>query len=198
MARAQIGDNRRKQILAACETCVVREGLAKTTLQKIADEADLPRSLVRYFIGNKGDIIPLLIDRMMARADHDYAQVRAKTGSLTTQDAIDFLFDTAFSNEVTNTIVAELWKLGECDESVRLRLAEMYRKMQQALADQMAADGMGGDGSERMSAAHALICLAYGSASFASLYKCRDEMKSSKQAAQALVTGMMTQKEKTA
>lgn len=198
MARAQIGDKRREEILSACEACVVREGLAKTTLQKIADEAELPRSLVRYFIGNKGDIIPLLIDRMMARADDDYAQIRPKTGSLTTQDAIDFLFDTAFSNEVTNTIVGELWKLGEHDESVRLRLASMYRKMQQTLAKQMADDGIGHDGPERMSAANALISLAYGNASFAFLYRRTDEMKSSKQAAQAFIASLMAQKEKSA
>jgi len=39
MARPRIGEERREQILKAFETCVVRKGLAKTTLADVADEA---------------------------------------------------------------------------------------------------------------------------------------------------------------
>ena len=71
MARAKVGDERRGQILAAFEACVVRDGLAKTTLQKVADEAVLPRSLVRYFIGTRDEMVNVLIDGMMARAERE-------------------------------------------------------------------------------------------------------------------------------
>ena len=183
MVRARIGDERREQILSAFEACVIREGLAKTTLQKVADEAGLPRSLVRYFIGNRGDMVPLLIDRMIERADSDMSGLKPKYGTVSTADMVDFMFDFAFANETSNAIIGELWNLADRDEEIRQRLARLYQRILDKLTGQMAIDLIGRDRRERMTAAHVLMSLGYGDASFATLFQNDRQRENAKQAA---------------
>lgn len=169
MARPQMGDERREQILEAFEKCVIRKGVAKTTLSDVAEESDLPRSLVRYFVGNRADMVDLLIDRMIERAEDGLAQLRPKSRPQTTQDFVDFLFENTFANDVSNNVVGELWYMSERDESIRTRLAAMYGRVVHLMVAQMETDGIGSSGRERRDAANIILSLVYGQASFREL-----------------------------
>lgn len=193
MVRAKIGDERREQILSAFEACVIREGLAKTTLQKVADEAGLPRSLVRYFIGNRGDMVPLLIDRMIERADNDLSGLKPKDDTVSTADMVDFMFDFAFANETSNAIIGELWNLSDRDAEIRQRLAGLYQRMLDKLTEQMALDRIGRDERERKAAAHVLMSLGYGDASFATLFQKDWHRENAKLAAQDYLANLPSQ-----
>ncbi len=169
MARAKIEDERKEQILAAFEACVIRDGLAKTTLQKVADEAGLPRSLVRYFVGNRDSMVDLLIARMIARTTEAFATDRDQSPTLSAEELVDFLFDQAMGDDVSNSVVGELWYLAQRDEAMRKRLSALYQMLVDSLVEQMTVNGMGTTKDERRSAAYALMSLAYGDASFSFL-----------------------------
>ncbi len=169
MARAKIEDERKEQILAAFEACVIREGLAKTTLQKVADEAGLPRSLVRYFVGNRDSMVDLLIARMIARATEAFDADRDLSPTLTAEELVDFLFDQAMGDDTSNSVVGELWYLAQRDEAMRKRLSALYQMLVDSLVEQMTANGMGRAKDERTSVAYALLSLAYGDTSFSFL-----------------------------
>lgn len=169
MARPQMGDERREQILEAFEKCVIRKGVAKTTLSDVAEESDLPRSLVRYFVGNRADMVDLLINRMIERAEDGLAHLRPKSRPQTTQDFVDFLFENTFANDVSNNVVGELWYMSERDESIRTRLAAMYGRVIHLMVAQMEADGIGSSASQRRDAANIILSLVYGQASFREL-----------------------------
>ena len=68
MARPSKSIERRGEILAAFERCVIERGFERTTLANVAEEAGLPRSLVRHFIGNRDEMTKALIDRLLERA----------------------------------------------------------------------------------------------------------------------------------
>ncbi len=169
MARPQMGDERREQILEAFEKCVIRKGVAKTTLSDVAKESDLPRSLVRYFVGNRADMVDLLINRMIERAEDGLAHLRPKSRPQTTQDFVDFLFENTFANDVSNNVVGELWYMSERDESIRKRLAAMYGRVIHLMVAQMEADGIGSSAGQRRDAANIILSLVYGQASFREL-----------------------------
>lgn len=166
MARPQMGDERREQILAAFEACVMRKGLAKTTLTDVAAQSGLPRSLVRYFVGNRADMVDLLIDRMIERAEDGVARLRPKSRAMTTHDLVDVLFTNTFTNDVTNTVVNELWYLAERDDEMRDRLRAMYDRITRMLSTQMEKDGLGGSPQARRDAAYAILSLTYGNEAF--------------------------------
>ncbi|MDW3096866.1 MAG: hypothetical protein R8J41_02110 [Alphaproteobacteria bacterium] len=169
MARPQMGDERREQILEAFEKCVIRKGVAKTTLSDVAEESDLPRSLVRYFVGNRADMVDLLINRMIERAEDGLAQLRPKSRPQTTHDFVDFLFENTFANDVSNNVVGELWYMAERDESIQTRLAAMYGRVIHLMVAQMETDGIGSSARERRDAANIILSLVYGQASFREL-----------------------------
>jgi len=137
MARAKIEDERKEQILKAFEACVIRHGLAKTTLQKVADEAGLPRSLVRYFVGNRDSMVDLLIARMIDRGEATLADAQQAGRANTLNDLIDTVFERTFGDETSNNVVGELWYLAQRDGAIRSRLADMYGRITDALVAQV-------------------------------------------------------------
>eukprot|EP00439_Symbiodinium_sp_Y106_P088808 s1_g1344.t1 len=192
MARAKIEDERKEQILAAFEVCVIREGLAKTTLQKVADEAGLPRSLVRYFVGNRASMVDLLIKRMIERGEAILADAQAAGKANTLFDLLDKMFSETFSDETSNNVVGELWYLAERDVTIRTRLADMYGRITDALVAQMTTENIGAGMAEREDVAHALLSLAYGDASFIGVGLAKPNSISTRQLADALVRELTT------
>lgn len=193
MARARIGDERRELILNAFESCVLRDGLAKTTLQKVADESGLPRSLVRYFIGNRADMVALLIDRMIERGESSLTSISGHSQGASIGAMVDMMFDRIFADPRTNGIVGQLWVLAVTDLHVRARLVAMYRRVEVALVEQLRAEGVGPDDEARSATAFSILSLAYGSASFRSLFE--DEALGSlpRQQAHALIEALRQQ-----
>lgn len=171
MVRAKIEERRREEILAAFEACVIRQGLANTSLADVATEANLPRSLVRYFVGNRDDMVELLIARMVARAQDELTQLGAHGGEAqTVYDVVDFLFDQVFADQTSNAVVGELWYLAERDDEIRAQLETLYARLVRELVK-----GLGRDARVRATkkdieaVAFALLSLAYGEVSFREL-----------------------------
>lgn len=187
MARQKNGDERREQVLTAFETCVVRDSLAKTTLQNVAAEADLPRSLVRYHVGNKADMVTLLIERMMERADAGLSSQLPKSRGTNIHDLLDFLFEGGLSDETANLIIPELWHLALRDDHIKSRLTRLYQRVVDILSNQMKEDGLGQDDQERHAVAFSLMSLAYGDAGMTWLKLVTEEVAQARRMANALI-----------
>lgn len=171
MARPKMDETRREQILAAFERCVIRQGLSGTTLADVASEAELPRPLVRYFVGNRGDMVRLLVARMVERAQAELSKLHARPGPRpTAPQLVDFLFDRVFANETSNAIVAELWYLAQRDPQVRDKLRAAYAALVRGLVSELSADPrIVAPRREIEAVAFALLSLAYGEVSFREL-----------------------------
>ncbi|WP_374453245.1 TetR/AcrR family transcriptional regulator [Phenylobacterium sp.] len=165
MARPRIGDKRRGEILTAFEACVVRQGLADTTLTDVAIEAGQPRSLVRYFIGNRADMVTALIDRLLERGEAQLRKVEAQGRASTADELSRVLFNEVFADNTTNIVIMELWHLSLRDAELRSRLAAIYLRLVTEVATRV-ADRFGADGFDR---AYAAVTLAFGAAFFAHL-----------------------------
>lgn len=99
MARPSIKQERRNQILDACETCLVRYGYAGTTLNRVADTAGLARPLIRHNLGNRDALLAATVERFIRRSDEDldtWLDALPDVNSLDT--LIEWLFDPATSD----------------------------------------------------------------------------------------------------
>jgi AcrR family transcriptional regulator len=161
---------RRAQILAALEQVVLREGLARLTLAKVADEAGLPRPLVRYFAGNRDDLILMLLDRMVARGEAMLdGWPRPGSGGLDCEKMLELILDGLMADETLGLLAEELWSYAALDEQIHARLGGLYRRICDELAACMAAEGLGRDTEDRQQRAYAVVSLAYGAACFADI-----------------------------
>lgn len=160
MGRPPVGEERREEILAAFERCIVKKGFAKTTLADVAEEAGQPRPLVRHFIGNRADMVSALVDRLLERAE---AQLSRSPAGSNAQHTADLILEAAFANPTTNALIMELWYLALRDEPLRKRLAALYEGLILEVAALGGADEKAGMGREH---AFAVVSMAFGAAFF--------------------------------
>lgn len=108
MGRPSLAVERTQQILAAFERCVARQGLAATSLQDVADEAGMKRSILRHYIGNRDALVVALAEHV---ADRYRRQTDDLLASLPKDDAFEALlaslFPTTPREEVGEIIVLE-------------------------------------------------------------------------------------------
>ena len=57
MARKKLDQKRVPQILDAFEQCIMRYGLADTSLEKVAAEAKISRTTIHHYLGGRKDLI---------------------------------------------------------------------------------------------------------------------------------------------
>lgn len=109
MARPEVKDERRDQILDAFEVCVARYGVAGATLAKTAEIAGLARPLVRHNVGNREDLLAALIERILRRSRESMEEIQS---SLPAEQAartlIDWLFDPQYANSQNVQVFAAL------------------------------------------------------------------------------------------
>ncbi len=129
MGRKNLSLERQTQLLDAFEACIVRDGLAGASLQRVADEAAVKLSVIHHYIGNRQD----LIDAMIARFIQRYrTETQVFLGQLPQQDRLSQLLDFYFSEtgifyRADNTIILnELMALSDRDPAVKTQLRLLY------------------------------------------------------------------------
>ncbi len=99
MARPEIKDTRRAQILDAFEVCVAKYGVEGATLAKTAEQAGLARPLVRHNVGNREELIDALVERFLARSQEKMqAFVDALPSHNKARHAVEWLFDPQYAD----------------------------------------------------------------------------------------------------
>ena len=168
MARPRVGDVRREEILAAFEACVLRNGIERTTLEDIAREAGQPRSLVRYFAGNRDALTALLIDRLVARATARLAAAQeGAEGSVAGH--VEALFGPFYDDEHGNRLIVELWHMSLRSEEVRAKLASVYGEVLRLVAEALGRARPGLGPEEAADTTYATYALGLGAAVLAGL-----------------------------
>ncbi|TDF35009.1 TetR/AcrR family transcriptional regulator [Alteromonadaceae bacterium M269] len=74
MPRPSLAAKRKEEILDAFELCILEDSLETTSLEKLAEKADMKRSILRHYIGNRDDIIIALSERYLGYYDEQWKQ----------------------------------------------------------------------------------------------------------------------------
>ena len=67
MGRPKLTEIRTVEILDAFERCVARYGLEGSSLERVAEEAGMKRSILRHYIGNRDEMIVALAERVVGK-----------------------------------------------------------------------------------------------------------------------------------
>jgi AcrR family transcriptional regulator len=85
---------RQKEILDAFETCILKHGIPGTSLALLAEQAQVKRSILRHYIGNRDQIIERLGDRWFDSYAGQWQQILL---ALPSTNRLEALFDVLFS-----------------------------------------------------------------------------------------------------
>ncbi len=67
MGRPSLAKQRSAEILDAFGRCVAQYGLGGSSLERIAEEAGMKRSILRHYVGNRDDLVVALGKRVVGR-----------------------------------------------------------------------------------------------------------------------------------
>jgi len=162
MPRPSIAVERREEILAAFEVCALRKGLAATTLADVAQEAGLPRPLVRHFIGNRADMVTGLIERMMQRASGAIDSALKAAGEQRDEELLQIVLSKTFVDPITNRLMIQLWQQAWQDRKLQLQLEDVYRRCVEQIHDRVFST----PSQSSYELAYALAAMALGNAVF--------------------------------
>lgn len=159
MARPSKVEERREQILDAFERCVVRTGLQGITMDKVAKEAGLPRSLVRHFVGNRDDMVEAVFERFMHRVSALWSGLNHRRPSI--DEMLEFLVKEAFIGGGVGRLASELRYQRNFDEKARAHFKQIFQRAQRFVEDVLREHGFD-DAVERREKAFLVLALAFG------------------------------------
>lgn len=141
MGRPSKKEERTEEILNAFYRCVAHFGIEGSTLERIAEEAGLKRSLVRHFVGNREELIDLLVDRVVKKSDDQW---RAFLAYLPAQNRSQFLLDGLFSDQENDPefvlVIESLIFAAGREDSMRERMQAWLQSFTDDVADILVKD----------------------------------------------------------
>lgn len=125
MARPNVREERREQILDAYETCVARFGVEGASLEKVARQAGLARPLIRHNVGNRDDLLGALVDRFVSRSEQSVADmIAALPPESASETLVDYLFDPALADPQLVLVAEALIAAGQNDPNLADRMRD--------------------------------------------------------------------------
>lgn len=107
MARPSVKAERTEEILEAFTRCVARFGVEGTSLERIAEESGLRRSLLRYYVGNRDVLVEALADRFVARSDKWLDELMASLSEARAGEALLNVLFVPFESDDPTVLVAD-------------------------------------------------------------------------------------------
>jgi len=129
MGRPSKKAERTEEILQAFYRCVARYGIEGSTLERIAEESGLKRSLVRHFVGNRDELIALLVDRVVEQSDQQWsAFMESLPGAQVSAPLLDGLFCAQYSDAEYILVIESLIFAAGRDDALRQRMQQWMQR----------------------------------------------------------------------
>jgi AcrR family transcriptional regulator len=166
MGRPSLASTRRPQILQAFEDCVLQYGLEGSSLQRIAQQAGVRRSLIRHYFGNKADLTEALIAGIIERTIAESQNLASAAGEQAGAEALArYLTGSRFADKRDDALVDALMAASHRDARLRAQLRRKYQAFHRAIEQQLRSSFPAATTDDIRTTAYGLMCLAVGSAS---------------------------------
>lgn len=108
MARPSLKAERTEQIFGAFLRCVARYGVDGASLERVAEEAKLQRSMIRHFVGNRDELVNGLAVRLAKKFTQETeAMIRMLPSKAPAETLIDWLFDPNYATHADTVLALE-------------------------------------------------------------------------------------------
>jgi AcrR family transcriptional regulator len=160
MSRKNLADVRREEILHGFARCIIKYGL-DVSLEQIAAETGVKRSIIRHYIGNREDLIEALIERItqvyleqMTTRFEQISETHSETALL------DYLFDVEASYADWDRVIIDvLVTAKERYPSAKQSLQNMFRESVRLLTNTLAIFYPAATSEQHSHIAYTLFCL---------------------------------------
>lgn len=140
MGRPSQKDQRTREILDAFERCLPRYGLEGSTLERVAEEAGVQRTIIRHYIGNRAELLEALVRRYLERSRGSLEAFLAELPrTQRARSAVEWLFDPQYSDpqsvQVANALIQASSEHSWLAASMRAWLDDFVAQIEKVIAD---------------------------------------------------------------
>ncbi|WP_271272306.1 TetR/AcrR family transcriptional regulator [Aliamphritea hakodatensis] len=192
MGRPSKKAERTEEIFQAFQRCVIRFGLEGSTLERIAEEAGLQRSLVRHYVGNRSELVEQLAERTIEQSNQQWTALEAHLPATDiSQPLLSMLFDYENSNDISLLFQALLFSAAQ-DASLKQKLRDWTEHNVAAISQLLRRDYPDADAGTLKSVAFGLLSLYFNLDSLSPLGLMADYRLPARQAAEQLLSALKT------
>jgi AcrR family transcriptional regulator len=195
MGRPSKKEERTEEILNAFYRCVARYGIEGSTLERIAEESGLKRSLVRHFVGNREALESLLVDRVL---EQSFQQWSAFINAIPTTNCSEYLLEGLFSDQYSDAeyilVIESLIFSAGRDEALRVRMQEWMQRFTDDLTSILQQEYSKADNGSLEAVSFGLISLYFNLDSLAPLGMNQRYRQPARVAAGYLIDSLSTDK----
>ncbi len=189
MPRKSMAKQRREELLDAFERCIIKFGLEGTSLEQVAEEADMTRSIIRHYIGNREQLVEALIERIIRQYTE---QLIATYGDLSPEQSLQYSLDEMFSEQETlnnrdKIIIDVLMTAQGRYPKAKKMLVQMFESLVQSFADDLRRMYPDAKKEQCRQVAYAIICMSEMHESFMWLGMKKQYHQDARSAADALI-----------
>lgn len=141
MARINITEIRRRQLVDAAVTVMARKGWAETSIDEVTKEAGVSRGLVSYHFKDKNDLLSSVLDRCRDTFNESVARAAAEADPgparmrRVVRIALNLMRDDPVTYQVFLHFAAAARSQPELGEQIRLLYAEFRRQVAHGIHD---------------------------------------------------------------
>lgn len=162
MPRKSLAKQRREELLDAFERCIVKYGLEGTSLEQVATEADMTRSIIRHYIGNRDKLVEALIERIIRQYTE---QLIAEFEGITPEQSIQYSLDSMFSEQETMSsrdkiIIDVLMAAKDRYPAAKKMLIQMFEALVKSFADDLRKVYKKASKEQCLQVSYAIICMS--------------------------------------
>jgi len=193
MPRPSLKAERTEEILNAIERVVIREGVNGITLEKIAEEAGMRRSLLRHNIGNREQLLEAFLDRFFHNSDQEVRKMfeyLPATGRIPV--LLSYLFDEAYANSQLTLLALALTTAAASHDNIRQRLKAWNLNYINIMTEELQRNFVQASQQDCYEVATGLIGIFFNADSLSPLGDMSEVRLASKRAAERLLASLNT------
>lgn len=166
MGRKDLTTERQDSILDAAESCIAKYGLQGATLNNIAAEAGINRGLIHHYVGNRDNVVQLMLERLLERYQSSFEEYSALQPRGNHADFIvGYYFDAWFElAPEDDALIMELLAESKRDPKIRKLLHQLYDGFETMIANELNRIFPEADNTKLHSVSYSLMLLAFSHA----------------------------------
>ncbi|MGB0580489.1 MAG: TetR/AcrR family transcriptional regulator [Limisphaerales bacterium] len=194
MGRPDLSETRRAEILDAFERCVARHGLDSSSLELVAEEAGMKRSVVRHYVGNREDMIVALAEHVTTTwRNYLRESVDSLSQGKRVEQLLGFLLPTKSQTGTDALLVIEgLIAAGEQRPEVRRLMSDYIEDVVSMTAEQLALAYPLAKRTDCWSVAYGVVSIWFNNDSLAPLQLPPKYLKAARTTARRLIDTLAT------
>ncbi len=192
MPRPSLKSQRTEEILDAFQRCIVKDGIQGASLERIAEEAGMGRTILRHYVGNRDDLIVALAERYVA---HVLKTLDAFENALPKNDRVRAMVRMMFSNVtgfdhdenlVADALIIEANRLPEVNELMTM----WFDRFVHMIETELQREHPNAKPAARRAAAVGIVSTFLLAGSMRPIFDSPDYRRSAKRAAEQLVDAL--------